>query len=171
MQNAKGRVRVIGGLETQEPKSPFLGSVEHSPDGSVGAEKWSISDDYELASTLVARSQDIRGQMSKHIQEGTVHAGAESLTNEGRTVYNQLKTLRDESAAKKESLEEEYLTSDSSAVKVVEEISIIERQCNLLNCEIERWEVKVPPVPMPSGSCGSAKFCPQKAFFHRHLRV
>ena len=150
VQNAKGRVRVIGGLEVQEPKSPFLGSVEHSSGGSAGTEKWSINDDYELASTLVARSQDIRGQMSKHMQEGTVHAGAQSLTNEGRTVYNKLKTLSDESAAKKESLEEEHLTSDSSATEVVEEISIVERQCNLLNCEIERWEAKVPPVPMPS---------------------
>ena len=137
----------------------------------MGADKWSSSDDYELASTLAARSRDIRGQMSKHMQEGTVHADAQSLTNECRVVYNKLKALRDESAAKKESLEEEYLTSDSSAVKVVEEISIIERQCNLLNCEIEQWEAKVPPVPMPPGGCGSAKCCPRRAFFHRHLCV
>ena len=93
MQNAKGSVRVIGGLDLQGPKSPFLGSIERSSGGSVGTENsmgsvgaqmWSSSDDFELASNLTARSREIRGQMSRHMQEGTIDADAESLTNEGK---------------------------------------------------------------------------------------
>ena len=59
-RNAKGRVRVIGGLEAHEPPSKFLGSISESPpvcpDTWVGPPVWSCSDDYELAATLVARA-------------------------------------------------------------------------------------------------------------------
>ena len=106
VQNAKGRVRVIGGLEQNASEVQFLGCVERSPDRSVGAEMWSSSDDYELAATLVARARDIRGQMSKHIREGTIDPDSKSLVSEGNTMYNKIKALQSESAARKETLEE-----------------------------------------------------------------
>ena len=182
VQNAKGRVRVIGGLEQNESENHFLGSVAQSPGTSVGAEMWSCSDDFELAATLVARARDIRERMSKHIREGTIDLDSKSLTSEGKTVYNNVKTLQSESVARKEALEEKYLTGAPSAV--IEEISTVERQCNLLKREVEQWEATVPPPPVPNsrrpnvppseGCCGAscgANCGPRKTFFHRHLRV
>ena len=107
-------------------------------------------------------------------------------------MYNKVKTLQSESAARKEALEEKYLTGAPSAV--VEEISTVERQCNLLKREVEQWEATVPPplvpnsrrstVPPSEGCCGASCGAealgsswapglhrPRKAFFHRHLRV
>ena len=60
-QNAKGRVRVIGGLEANEPPNMFLGSIDESPpacpDTWVGPQVWNTSDDLELAETLCARAR------------------------------------------------------------------------------------------------------------------
>ena len=127
---------------------------------------------------LLWRARDIRGQMSKHIREGTIDPDSKSLVSEGKTVYNKINPLQSESAARKEALEEKYLTGAPSAV--IEEISTVERQCNLLKREVEQWEATVPPPPVPNsrrpnvppseGCCG-ANCGPRKAFFHRHLRV
>ena len=123
---------------------------------------------------LLWRARDIRERMSKHIREGTIDPDSKSFASEGKTMYNKVKTLQSESAARKEALEEKYLTGAPSAV--IEEISTVERQCNLLKREVEQWEATVPPPPVPNsrrfnvppseGCCG-----PRKAFFHRHLRV
>ena len=116
--------------------------------------------------------------MSKHIREGTIDPDSKSLTSEGKTLYSKVKTLHSESAARKEALEEKYLTGAPSTV--VEEIAIVERQCSLLGRELEQWEATVPPPPVPNsrrspvtppGGCCNANCGPRKAFFHRHLRV
>ena len=116
--------------------------------------------------------------MSKHIREGTIDPDSKSLTSEGKTLYNKVKALQSESAARKEALEDKYLTGAPSTV--VEEIAIIERQCSLLERELEQWEATVPPPPVPNprrstvpspGGCCNANCGPRKAFFHRHLRV
>ena len=69
-QNAKGRVRVIRGLEANEPPGSFLGSIDESPpvcpDTWVGPQVWSCSDDYELAATLVARARHQRADVQAY---------------------------------------------------------------------------------------------------------
>ena len=175
-QNAKGRVRVIGGLQANEPQNMFLGNINESPpacpDTWVGPQVWNCSDDYELAAALCAQARDVRECMSQHIRAGTIDPDSKTLADEGRTLYNKVKALKVECAARKDALEDKYLTGAPSTI--VEEIATIECQHSLLERELEQWEAVVPPLPVaPPGDCCSAKcgHSPRKAFVHRHLRV
>ena len=109
--------------------------------------------------------------MSQHIREGIIDP-SNTLASEGKMLHSKVKSLYDESAARKDALEDKYLLGASSTI--VEDIAIIERQCRVLGLELEQWEAVVPPLPVaPPGDCCSAKcgHSPRKAFFHRHLRV
>ena len=117
------------------------------------------------------RARDARERMSQHIREGTIDL-SNTFASEGKMLHSKVKSLYDESAARKDALEDKYLLGASSTI--VEDIAIIGRQCRVLGLELEQWEAVVPPLPVaPPGDCCSAKcgHSPRKAFFHRHLRV
>ena len=180
VQNAKGRVRVLGGLEAQEPSEPFLGSIDRQPGESVGtpARAASASDDskcvhVDAVESVVSESRAVREAMAQHIGQNTVCADADSLLARGTAAYNELELLLKMKQDEKEELEDEYLKSSAADQQVIDEITDSVAQVAKLTSEMAMWQsaVPAPPENRPPRRCNGVSCCGVKAPFHRHRLV
>ena len=179
VQNAKGRVRVLGGLEAREPSEPFLGSIGNHRAESVGtsgrSEGGSSDDNFidEVTENVVAKARDIRETMSRHISQGTVCVEADQLLKQGTVALDELELLIKLKQAEKEELEDNYLTSNVTDDLVIDKITSLVSQVAKLICEMALWKSAVPspPEPVRPRHCAGTGCCRAKAPFWRHRRV
>ena len=126
VQNAKGRVKVLGGLEAQPP-APFLGSVAHQPGESVGTPaRTSSANDcvyVDAVESVSAESRAVREQMAQHIGQNTVCAEADALLARGKAAFEEFELLLKMKQDEKEELEDEYLWSGAGNKQVIDEIT------------------------------------------------
>ena len=154
MQNAKGRVRVLGGLEASGQDTAFLGAIGPSRDGPVEAPARSEAEKAFTSSSGILnkpragnahmlgttrRAKEIREEMARHVENGTVSPKADELESEARAVLVELQRLRAEGCEVKESLEQQYLAGGSDVDEIVQRISNVERKIAVINSELDSW--------------------------------
>ena len=131
VQNAKGRVKVLGGLEAR-PSTPFLGSVAHQPGESVGTPARTDSANdcvyVDAVESVIAESRAVREQMAQHIGQNTVCAEADALLARGKAAFDELELLLKMKQDEKEELEDDYLKSGAGNKQVIDEITDSERK-------------------------------------------
>ena len=159
VQNSKGRVRTIGGLEHNALSS--ITPVE--PVGVRARSARSPKDAVALitmcytVSNVTNRSRDIRELMLEHVEAGTVCPNSDNILSEARELVDIMRDLQVKHEASKEALEHLYLCDKCS----YDDLQEVERSGAELKYELSRWDAEAPPpteeTSEPASLCSVAE--------------